>query len=215
MSIHRLQRRARSGFTLIELLVVLIIISILTYFLVSNLSGGMERVKEGKAKTQMSTLRTMLFQYSDDKGDYPRSQMPSDLGTAVNNTNVGAECLYLALCGQGAPGFGTLGGEEDLCNTDGDALSKVPKGFERQDLFELADPWGNPIVYIFHADYEKEFQYVFLDGETGEPMEFSVRAVKNEKDGRFEAISSFQLMSAGADGIFGNADDIINAMPRK
>jgi prepilin-type N-terminal cleavage/methylation domain-containing protein len=47
MSIHRLQRRARSGFTLIELLVVLIIISILTYFLVSNLSGGMERVKEG------------------------------------------------------------------------------------------------------------------------------------------------------------------------
>lgn len=215
MLTQRPKRASRAGFTLIELLAVLMIISILMYFLISNLSGGINAVDEGVVKNRMATMRAMLSQWADDKGDYPRSQFPGDLGSTPNALNIGSECLYLALCAQGAPGYGTLDKPDDLCNTDGDSLGKRPKGFETQELFELADGWGNPIAYIHHADYEKEFRYVAIDGETGEVAEWSVRAVKNAKTGRFEEPSGFQLISAGSDGKFGTDDDIVNSQIKK
>ena len=211
----RLQRSTRRGFTLIELLAVLMIISILTYFLVSNMAGGISVVDEGVVKYRLATLRAMLGQFSDEKGDYPRSQLPNDLGTAPNALNVGSECLYLALCAEGAPGYGTLDKPEELSNTDGDSLSKRVKGFETQELFELADKWNNPIVYIHHLDYEREFRYVAVDTESGEAAEYSVRAIKNAKTGRFEEPNGFQLISAGSDGKFGTGDDIANSQIKK
>ena len=215
MLTFRLQGSARRGFTLIELLAVLMIISILTYFLVSNMAGSIDVVDEGVVKNRMATMRAALAQYSDEKGDYPRSQLPNDLGTAPNALNVGSECLYLALCAEGAPGFGTLDKPEELCNSDGDSLSKRVKGFESQELFELADAWGNPVAYIHHLDYEREFRYVAFDAETGEAAEYSLRAIKNAKTGRFEEPSGFQLISAGGDGKFGTDDDIVNSKIKK
>jgi len=211
----RPQSSSRRGFTLIELLAVLMIIAILTYFLVTNMSGGIGVVNEGVVKNRMGTLRAMLSQVADEKGDFPRSQLPNELGTAPNALNVGAECLYLALCAQGAPGVGTLDKPEDLCNTDGDSLGKRAPGFETQELFELADGWGNPLVYIHHLDYEREFRYVAVDGESGEAAEYNVRAFKNAKTGRFEEPNGFQLISAGSDGQFGTADDIVNSQIKK
>jgi hypothetical protein len=78
------------------------------------------------------------------------------------------------------------------------------------DLFELADSWGNPIVYIQAADYDREFHYISIGVKSGVEEEFSVRAQKSAKTGRYEEPTSFQLFSAGIDGIFGNEDDIAN-----
>src|SRR5688572_14662400 len=162
----------RAGFTLIELLAVLLILGILSYFLITNLGAGKEGMKESAAKNHMAQIAASLAQVSDETGNYPFSKFAGDLGTAPNEINVGAECLYLALCAQGAPGYGTLDKPQQLCNTDLDSLSKRPKGFETQALFELADPWGNPIAYIHRLDYEREFHYRCLDPETGELDDF-------------------------------------------
>jgi hypothetical protein len=152
---------------------------------------------------------------SDEHGDFPASQLPTDIGSAPNGTNVGGECLYLALCAEGAPGNGKIDREKDLCNTDNDSLTKRPKGFERQELFELADPWGNPIAYIRNSDYDREFHYVCLDAQTGEESDYSVRALKNPETGRYQEPHGFQLLSAGPDGKFGTEDDIMNFAIKK
>ncbi|HUR27063.1 MAG TPA: type II secretion system protein [Planctomycetota bacterium] len=201
--------RKRAGFTLIEMLAVLLILSILSYFLLVNLGGATTTTEIGIAKTKLQHVKTMLDQMSDDRGEFPSSQLPADLGTATNSLNVGSECLYLALCAEGSPGAGTIDQEKDLCNSDRDVLSKRPKGFEKQDLYELADPWGNPIAYIRNSDYEKEFHYICVVKETGEEEEFSVRALKNPATGRYQEPHGFQLISAGPDGKFGFGDDDI------
>lgn len=208
----RLHSRAakNAGFTLIELLAVLMILSLLFGVLLVSLMGGEDATKVGIAKNRMGQIGTSVTVYSDESGQYPPSQLPSDIGTAPNGTNVGSECLYLALCAEGAAGYASLGKAENLCNTDNDSLSKRPKGFEVQDLFEMADPWGNPLAYIRASDYDREFRYVCVDQETGELSEFSVRAKKSALTGRFEEPTSFQLLCAGSDGNFGTEDDLSN-----
>ncbi len=202
---HRSSRRA--GFTLIELLAVLMIISILITVLVVNLRMGQDATHSGIAKNKLGQLATALGEFSNDKGEFPPSQLSSELGTA-DAVNVGSECLYLALCAEGAPGFESL--SKELCNTDRDALPKRPKGFEVQDLFEIADSWGNPIAYIRASDYDREFRYISVDAETDEETEYTVRAWKNANTGRYEEPSSFQLICAGNDGKFGTDDDLTN-----
>jgi len=206
--------KARAGFTLIEMLAVLLILAVLSYFLITNLRSAQETTEVGIAKNGLSQMKTMLDQLSDDKGEFPPSQLPADIGSAANALNVGSECLYLALCAEGAPGAGKLDQAKGLCNTDRDMLSKRPKGFEVQDLFELADPWGNPIAYIRSSDYDREFHYVCVDA-AGEESEYSVRAQKNPDTGRFFEPHGFQLLSAGPDGQFGTTDDIASFATKK
>lgn len=196
----------RAGFTLIELLAVLMILAILIALLVTNLAAPKQQVEEGVARNRMAQISAALNQYVDDTGSPPASQLPSEFGSG-NADNVGAECLYLALCAQGAPGYGVLDKDETLCNTDHDSLSKRPKGFETQELFEIADPWGNPYAYIQFGDYDREFHYVTID-DNGVEQDGMVRAQKNEKTGRYEEPHGFQIFSAGADGKFGTEDDL-------
>lgn len=204
-------RRAarRAGFTLIELLAVLLILAILIAILVVNFGPAIGATEEGVTRALLGQIDAALREYSDERGSFPPSQLPTDLGTPPNGLNVGAECLYLALCTEGAPGFGVLDKQEKLSNTDGDALAKRPKGFESSDLFEICDAWGNPVAYIQAADYEREFNCATVDRD-GAAQESSVRAAKNPKTGRWQEPNGFQLVSAGLDGVFGTADDLTN-----
>jgi prepilin-type N-terminal cleavage/methylation domain-containing protein len=203
--------RASEGFTLIELLAVLIIISILAYFLVTNIRGARESVEVGTTRNLLKQIGTALHEFDNQTGDFPPSQFPSEWGSPPNATNVGAECVYLSLCAEKGIGFGTLDKPEQLVNTDGDSLTKRMKGFERSDLFELCDAWDNPIAYFHHRDYDREDLYVTNDPQTGEPIQSTARAHRNEKTGRWLEPQAFQLISAGPDGQFGNADDIVDA----
>jgi prepilin-type N-terminal cleavage/methylation domain-containing protein len=205
---HTLRAR-QAGFTLIELLAVLMILAILIAILVTNLSGGREMVEAGVTKTNLKQIDTLIRELSDENGQYPRSVLPEELGAPPNGTNVGGECLYLALCAQGAPGYGVLDKDDLLCNSDDDSLTKRAKGFESQQLFELADGWGNPIAYIQAHDYDREFRYVCVDPDGGQD-EYTVRAAKNQKTGRYHEPNGFQLVSAGLDGKFGTEDDLTN-----
>ena len=198
----------RAGFTLIELLAVLIVLSILAYFVIINVGGAREVIEAGLTRQRITQIEAMLSAYSDEHGDYPLSQMTKEQGSAPNATNVGAECLYLALCKEGADGVGVL--DETLENTDGDRLAKRLSGFESLELFEVTDDWGNPVAYQHHRDYGRRDVYVTFDPNTGETLESVLVAAKNSKTKRYHQPRSFQLVSAGPDGEFGTEDDIAN-----
>jgi len=203
-----MRSRTTSGFTLIELLAVLVIISILAYFLVVNVRSAQEVIEIEVTRNRILTIEAMLEEYGDEQGDYPLSTFTPAQGTPPNTMNIGSECLYLALCGEGGQGEGDL--DVALFNTDGDRLSRRLEGFATLELFEIADQWDNPIAYLHNRDYDRKDVYQTYSLETGELIESTVIAHKSSKTKRFQQPRTFQLISAGPDGEFGTEDDIGN-----
>jgi prepilin-type N-terminal cleavage/methylation domain-containing protein len=198
--------RARRGFTLIELLAVIVILSVLAYFLVTNLGGASKLMDIEVTRTKGQQIVLAISEHEDDTGDYPRSNFGGDWGDPPNNTNLGSECLYLALCAEKAAGDGKF--DEFLGNVDNDSMGRRVNGFSSLSLFELCDQWGNPYAYFHNRDYAREDQYLTLDPATGETITSTARALKNPKTQRYFEPRGFQLISAGPDGEFGTEDDV-------
>jgi prepilin-type N-terminal cleavage/methylation domain-containing protein len=200
------RRRARRAFTLIELLAVIVILSILAYFLVTQLTGATRVMDVQVTRVEGLKIKAAISEYSNDMGDFPRSNFTADWGDPPNNVNLGAECLYLSLCADKAVGDGKF--DESLVNVDGDQLARRVTGFEVLTLFELGDQWGNPFGYMHHRDYAREDQYQTEHPDTGESITSVLRAAKNPATGRYFEPRGFQLVSAGPDGEFGSDDDV-------
>lgn len=199
---------SRRGFSLIELLAVIVILSILITFLVTQLGKGGEVVKEKACRAQIALLAAAIGEYESEFGSYPPSRFREGWGPAPNKVNLGAEALFVALW---SPDWsGAVLPEEDLVNTDGDRSKRPLTSLPTADLLEPCDPWRNPIAYLSRSDYQREDVYAVEDPETGEPFESTVRAVVNPTTGRPYEPHRFQLISAGSDGEFGTADDIMN-----
>lgn len=200
------RRGARRAFTLIELLAVIVILSILAYFLVVNLTGASRVMDVQVTKINGQKIAAAIGEYSNDKGDFPRSSFTADWGDPPNNVNLGSECLYLSLCADKAVGDGLF--DEFLVNVDSDQLARRVSGFEVLTLFELGDQWGNPYAYLHHRDYAREDQYQTAHPDTGESLTSVLRAAKNPQTGRYYEPRGYQLVSAGPDGEFGTDDDV-------
>jgi general secretion pathway protein G len=65
--------RGRRGFTLIEILIVLTIVSILVSIAMPLYQKSVLRAKESVLKSNLFTIRTMLDEYTYDKGKAPQS----------------------------------------------------------------------------------------------------------------------------------------------
>jgi prepilin-type N-terminal cleavage/methylation domain-containing protein len=191
---------ARAGFTLIELLAVIVILSILAYFLVTNVFAARETVEVQATKGRLAQIAATIGEYADEAGDWPPSSFPEPWGPPPDAVNLGGEALYLVLCAEGRPGQGRL--DEEPCNTDEDATALRIPGHESLQVFEIADVWGNPIAYFHHRDYERKDVYVTWDAASGELVENVVQARRNDKTGRWQAPRGFQLISAGPNGRF-------------
>lgn len=197
-----------SGFTLIELLAVLVIISILLVVLLPRIAGWSERAKEKTTKGWLVQLAAAIGEYEDRFGDYPPSQFLEKWGTSPNLTNMGGETLVLSMW---SPEWtGTSLPDDRFVNTDNDeakkSLSRIPKAA----LLELKDEWGNPIAYFHRRDYGRQDKYIVLPNDSEGDEESTVRALKNPVTGQYYQHDRFQLISAGADGVFGTEDDIAN-----
>jgi len=192
--------QGRSGFTLIELLAVIVILSILAYFLITNVFAARETVEAQATQMGLSQIAAAIGEYADEFGDWPPSAFPEAWGPAPDALNLGGEALYMALCAQGQPGEGRL--DTDPANTDRDATALRIKGHESLAVFELPDSWENPIAYFHHRDYERKDVYVTFDADSGQEVESTARARRNAKTGRWQAPRGFQLISAGPNGRF-------------
>ncbi len=198
----------RAGFTLIELIAVLVILSILAYFLYTNLGDAQGAAKQALTETQLQQFDAACAEYENEYGDYPSSNFAGEDGALPNELNVGSESLVVALWSEEWQGGGL--DEDALVNTDGDATRKQVTSFGVRDLFELADQWDNPVAYFHHRDYGRVDVYITYDPDTGEEVESSVVARKSDKTGRWAKPRGVQIISAGADGRFGTEDDLTN-----
>lgn len=197
-------RSRRAGFTLLELMVVLIIIGILgASFLVigGNVFGDS---KKTQAKARLQTIGALIESYRNLEGEYPDDRLPAALN--ANEMNSQAEALVVALFD--AEYRGERPSEQWLINTDQDETSRNPTGLASRELFELADPWDNPIVYLDSLHYTDRVTRMVTAGLDEFYEEQEVSPGRNERTGSFWEPNSFQLICAGPDGLFGTEDDI-------
>ena len=196
----------RAGFSLIEIIAVIVIIGILSAILIPRLMGGRETIERENTKGFLAQIGVKLSEYELDFGDWPSSSPAADMDLP-NDINLGSELLVIALL---APGRSDAGIPDDrLCNTDEDAARKSLTSLPSSALFELADDWGNPVVYLHRSDYGTEFQYDTV-GIDGLPWTQRVKALKNPATDAYYNRTTFQLISAGPDAEFGNEDDVHN-----
>lgn len=63
-------QRKESGFTLIELLVVISIIGVLSSVVLTSLNKAKGEARDAVRKSDLTQIRTALYMYHDDKGDF-------------------------------------------------------------------------------------------------------------------------------------------------
>ena len=207
MTRPQFQARRTGGFTLIELLGVLLILSILVMFLIPTVRSSQITVEVGNAKALIQMIQGMVNEYYDEFQSYPPSSFPSDMDPKPTKINMGAEMLVISLWGQGSSWQAPDIGEDVLGNSDMDSTKTSLTSYSSPEAFEIQDVWGNPLVYIHRRDYGKEIPYASFD-ESGLEHETSVKGYLSKKTGDPHRKSSFQIISAGPDGMFNTADDI-------
>jgi len=198
------------GFTMVELLAVLLILTILVAVLVTNLRDAEGATKVQVAKQLLAKVGATVTSYQNENGAAPPSSFQPGQEVANDGSNVGIECLVVALWSKKYEAGGLLAEVRDkLVNTDGDRSTKQLTDFENRELLEIPDPWDNPIAYIERADYGlTNRNYRTIEVESGEEIESVPVAFKNPTTGQYFAAQGFQLISAGPDGRFGSEDDV-------
>lgn len=81
----------RAGFSLIELLTTMVVISILAAIAIPNFKESVARADARKVLSDVSAIRTALFEYREDAGRLPRTArwgtVPPDLEPYLNNVD--------------------------------------------------------------------------------------------------------------------------------
>ena len=211
MPTHRSTRgSAAAGFTLIELLAVMLIIAILTTaLLTTGVLKAFTAAEETQTQATLNELSVSLGNLERDLGSFPSGDWRKfrsfanahatrlrgldgkqlDGGSEVN---AGSEILYLLFESLGkSPGID----EKFLQDTDGDGYR------------EYCDAWGNPLVYLCTLTDDAGQKTKLRSAEGDGFEEHYVRAVTKVDDDR-RSRGSWQLLSAGANEIFGDDDDL-------
>lgn len=198
-----------AGFTLIEVLAVILILSILMTFIVVSVGSSQRTMQIENTRAWLIQVSGMIDEYERELGKYPPSTFPADMEHKPSRLNMGAEMLVITLWSRDADWQAPDVPEERLGNTDGDRTKQSLTTFSSADAFELMDEWDNPIAYIHRRDYDEEITYLAYD-EDVRPREVAVKARVSPKTGDPYRRRSFQLISAGPDGVFQTDDDIGN-----
>lgn len=198
-------RSRRAGFTLLELMIVLVILAVLSAAFLVVAGRVFGQAAERKCLSRLQQLAVMIEHYHTIEGEYPDDRLAPD--AATNQMNAGSEALYLAFFD--AAYTGEVPSQDWLVNSDGDQTSRTLTRLAARELFEIGDPWGNPIAYfesLHYADREPRAYSAGLEDEL--PEEQTAAPRRDERTGGFDQPGKFQLVSAGADGLFGTEDDL-------
>jgi type II secretory pathway pseudopilin PulG len=187
-----------------ELMIVMVIIGVLMAYLLFQGGDVFGGAKKKEAKQRLTVLSGQIEAFRSAEGQLPDDRLPSEAST--DPLNAQAEALFLALFD--AEYLGSRPDQAWLVNTDGDETRKPMSSLPSRELFEVGDPWGNPVVYFDSLHYDDEA--TVLAGSDGVFEEQRVSARSNERTGGWERAGSYQLISAGPDGWFGTEDDITN-----
>ncbi|MCA9319488.1 MAG: prepilin-type N-terminal cleavage/methylation domain-containing protein [Planctomycetes bacterium] len=208
----------RQGFTLIELLVVITIIGILGALGMTMMASSKRKAEDLECGAMVQTLGASLEQYKNDRrhGAYPATSLEGHPGLPKlgNRSNMGIEALFVALESKDYRGDHPSEsiGDKFFKNTDEDLAPKSLTLYGAADLFEYVDPWDNPFAYFSAADYGNldVRQYYVAEGGSGIYEPVTVKPWINEKTKSPFNPTTYQIFSAGRDGIFNTEDDIGN-----
>jgi len=194
------------GFSLIEILVVITLIGLLMGFAVLALGRHSEAGREADCRARIEALSLMIESHEDRTGGYPPSRL-ADLGVEdANDVNEGVEAMTAAL--RHRDYAGRRPDERWLGNVDDDRSDSVRSADGSNALLEVVDPWDNPFFYVVSDAYGTS-GVIRLDlGGGGEDVD--AHAVRNALTGAFHRFDSFQIRSAGADGVLDTEDDLAN-----
>jgi prepilin-type N-terminal cleavage/methylation domain-containing protein len=202
---------ARRRFTLIEMLVVIAVIAILGSISLNVMSSVRRRAEMTRTQNLIERLKQAIDTYSNDFGDFPSSRARK-VGLSSNGVNDGVECLVRCLSTTRKNGpYLDFEDSFELGNLDGDETASDGTGssFAVARLHEVLDSWGRPLVYLHNSDYTRG-QKVSLPQDDGKMNNVLVKGRVSDETGQYFSLTSFQIMSAGPDGVFesGDGDDI-------
>jgi prepilin-type N-terminal cleavage/methylation domain-containing protein len=207
-----LQRPREAGFTLVEILAVLAVLGLLMGISVMAFSGHQDKAARATTRANMAELENLITVFENKFGDYPPDRLKScnPAIKAKNDLNEGVEALLAALHSKAFTG-GTSLTETVLANLDEDQTTTDYHRSGSKQLLEAVDGWGNPIAYFHYLSFRKSQEYL-MDPEDGaqEYPQQTVEAAVSEVTGVFANADSYQLVSAGSDGLFGTDDDVTN-----
>ncbi len=202
-----MSRTPRSaGFSLIEILVVIAIIGLLLALVVASVGRQTEAGRITDCRARLEQFALLCESFKDRTGDYPPCRLAA-LGVKDGNpVNEGIEAAVAALR---ASSYGGRRPEERwLGNGDDDSTRSWKAADGSGALLELVDPWDGPVAYIAARDYDESFTFRAGAGTAAEDV--ALRAAINPLTGAPWHSDSFQLRSAGPDGVFGTDDDVAN-----
>ncbi|MCB9899219.1 MAG: prepilin-type N-terminal cleavage/methylation domain-containing protein [Planctomycetes bacterium] len=198
--------RGERGFSLIEILVVLTIMALLMGFTVVAVSRYRESGRVTECRARIESLKVLALSYADRTGDVPPSRLAALGVRGANKVNEGIEAFVVALGDERYAGERPT--EAWLGNTDDDRSDDVHAATGGKALLEILDPWDNPFAYIASTDYD-EPTTVRVGGD-GVFEDVEVHALRNPLTDAYHEFESFQIRSAGPDGLFDTEDDLAN-----
>ncbi len=127
------QKQRARGFTLLELMIVIFIIMILASIAMPVYNQAIVQARESVLRSNLSTLRTVISQYTLDKQKAPQSlddlvtagylrQIPADPMTRQTNWEVVQEDVMMAV-DQQEPGITDVHSAANVTASDGTAYS--------------------------------------------------------------------------------------------
>ncbi len=195
-----------AGFSLVEILVVITLVGLLMGFVVLAVGRHAEAGREADCRARLEALNLMAESYADRTGGYPPCRL-DDLGVEGGRApNEGIEAFTAAL--RRRDYGGKRPDERWYGNGDGDRADGLAAVDGSDALLELVDPWDNPFVYVTHERYEQPGVVELSSGGGREVVD--ARVERNPLTGAWHRFDSFQLRSAGADGLLGTEDDLAN-----
>ena len=212
---HASRRARETAFTLIEILVVIGILAMLFVALLPMITGAEEKNRIATTQTMIASLESAAKGYERQRrfGDYPPDDFRDTTGKLRvprgNATNVGIESFVWFVNRADSQEKPFPEREEWLGNTDGDKGKPANAKLDRLERLEILDAWGNPFAYFHHRNYTKEQSYR-LNEEAGDLDEVEQPVTAWKDASRFFNLRSFQIFSAGPDGVYGTSDDIAN-----
>lgn len=220
----------KRGFTLIEILIVIAVILLLASVLVVAFSGVLGKSDEARATATIKTLQSNVDSFKTRWDTAPPGNL-TDLGAlmaphaivaAPNTENEGIEALVLALRSRLENGpyldMNLFSDDARRMNLDLDRVAET--AFEAldieegtsSDLFEIVDPWGNPLAYINTTELRHGRVDQIITLANGERVRITAteaqEALRHPTTGQFPV--EYALWSFGPNGIneYGRGDDI-------